>query len=160
MKTCNDQKIMVDLSTLTADKNIITYKDQFGSHIMIRIPDKSMWFNDFKGIFPEIKCIEILDLYVPKESRNKYRASGLIKHVIDNYPDYAIISVAGASISEYPEEPLEDDMKKIAQSLVSFYEKNGFININDKIGGYQLRKVCLYIGNDIGKGVYEKLCLM
>lgn len=79
------------------------------------------------------KFIELDDLYVYPEYRNNGFARMLINEIFDNaiMKNCLVYVCAGALVKEYPEEPDIIELKRIANSLAKFYEKIGFISIND-----------------------------
>ena len=117
----------------------------------------SMMVNDFIGIFPYIKVVEIYDIYVDPRLRNKGIGSSFIQEICRLNQDSVILLASGATSMEYPEEPSDEEIKKIIEDLEPFYLKNGFVNVNDKIGNYQMKRAYMYSGNTLGKYCISKL---
>lgn len=79
------------------------------------------------------KYIELSNLYVYPEFRNRGFANMFINNLFNNIimRNCLVYVCAGASNKEYPEEPDIIRLCKIANDLAKFYEKIGFISIND-----------------------------
>ena len=105
---------------------------------------------DLISIFPHLPQVEIHSVYVNPEERNKGIGSKLIKELIDMNDDAMIIASAAALKLEYPEEPSDERIAEIVESIRPFYEKNGFIDIN-ALNIYESKIPFLYTENNIGK---------
>lgn len=128
----------------------IKYSDINSNYIIFTYQANGFMMGDFKASHPDINSIEILDLYVHPEFRNKGIGSALLKAVIDNNENFAILSAIGASKKEYPIEPSHDEKMKIIEDLSKFYEKNGFVDVNDLYGNYENKRAYIYL-NDISE---------
>lgn len=139
---------------------VIKYGTGYGSYITIQVDkdiESSFMMEDFRAMFPNMKAVEILDIYVRPTERNNGVGSNLIKTIVDEYNDHAILVGCGASMKEYPEEPSDSEKVDIAHKTAEFYKKNGFEDVNDQIADYEFKIAMLYTGNDIGRQVYEQL---
>jgi len=77
---------------------------------------------------------EILDTFTEPEYRNNKFASTLLDYVIKFIMNFksniVIFTYAGISTREYIKEPFEKDFPGIINKVATFYEKNGFIDVN------------------------------
>lgn len=105
-------------------------------------------YSDYSGITDNMcdEYYEVRNLFTEK----KYRGQGLTREfvmtVLSNiYEDEramlhetCIFVQAGISVEEYPDDPTEDDEKssKIIDGVISFYEKCGFVDVNE-ISGFE-----------------------
>ena len=112
---------------------------------------------DFISLFPYIKVVEIVDLFVDKSERHIGIGSLLLQKLTNTFKDAVILVAAGVSAVEYKEEPSIEETKKIIEGLVSFYTKNGFKEINEVLGGYQSKMSMIYTGNSLGRYFENKL---
>lgn len=119
--------------------------------------NRSFMRHDFIGLLPKVPFVEITDIFVNPKDRYKGIGSDLIKGIVEECSDKAILVAVGASTKEYPEEPSDDDKIKITNEVVKFYEKNGFVDVNELIAGYEFKRAMIYIGNEFGKKIYSDL---
>ena len=149
----------------------VLYDDSMGLIGYIKYtddPNDSFIFHDIKGtieskrpalpstavkIVDEIEYCEILDIIVDFDHRGKGIGAGLLKEVIDSNRDKLIFLTAGASKRVY-HEPIEDPtmLTPLLKKLSTFYERNGFINVNDVFGGYEFKVSYLY-NNDVSQKI-------
>lgn len=102
------------------------------------------------------RIIYITEVYVNKEYRMQYYGQELVHTLTDQFSDSAIILRAGALIEEYPEEPKDEELNIIILRLISFFNKCGFVSINEYCG-FENSEAMLFIGNDIGRDVFYDL---
>ena len=102
------------------------------------------------------RLIYITEVFVHKDYRLRYFGTELIQTLIDAYDDCALILRASALICEYPEEPTPDELNDIVSSLIPFFNKNGFVSINQYCG-FEHSEAMLCIRNDIGRDVFYSL---
>ena len=69
---------------------------------------------------------------------------------------YIALLAAGASKLEYIEEPSEETMINVTESLRPFYTKLGFSDVNKWIAGYEFKNAYMYTGNMIGREIYDR----
>lgn len=125
----------------------------YGSYIIVdETPTKSTMVQEFLLANPNTNVIEILDLFVNVDLRNNGIGTGLLKMIQELYHDSAILLLVGASEKEYPKLD-EDYIPEIISKLLPFYEKNNFVNVNNRFGSYSNHIPMLYVGNDIGKEI-------
>lgn len=113
---------------------------------------------DFKASHPDANIAEIYDIYVEPSYRKQKIGSGLIKAIIDFYDkqNIVILTAAGASMKEYPEEPSDEAKIEIVESLRHFYESNGFIDVNDYYAGYEFKRAYMYNNSNSEKYLEER----
>lgn len=141
---------------------MIAYEDRNGNFIHIGVNHTpasrdSFMISDFTSMFPGVPFIEIVEIYVKKTDRHKGIGSKLIKKVVDDYKNYVILTTPGVSKMEYPIEPSYDSKIDIIESLSYFYNKNGFVDVNDYIGQYEFKRSYIYGESDIGKKVIKTI---
>lgn len=119
--------------------------------------NKSFYWEDIKELLYGKEIIIITELIVPKELRNKGIATEKLKQFCNKYNDTVILVVSGALISEYPEEPTDEEFKNILSRLDRFYTNRGFTNINQYTKTYEFKELYVYTGTDIGKDAVEKI---
>ena len=105
---------------------------------------------DMSSIFPYAPQVEINSVYVNPENRGKGIGRKLVEEIINMNKDAIILASAAALKIEYPEEPSDDRMCEIVESIRPFYEKMGFVDINI-LNIYETKIPFLYTGNPIGK---------
>lgn len=149
-----------------------SYSDEFGNHKKftayteffgsegpevgyVKVSENPTGFlaEDFKGSHPKVNAVEITDLYADPKFKHKGIGSALIGLVIDNYKasiglsfnsNTVILTAVGASCKEYKEEPTSEETQNIISWLIPFYEKNGFIDINDYYAGYEDKRAMIF----------------
>lgn len=146
-------------------KELIIIDNGDGDYIKARVykcpyahEGESMMVSDFISLFPYIKIVEVLDIYVNKDNRRKGVGSLLLQDLIDRCKHDSVILVsAGASSKEYEEEPSEEELKKIVKDIIPFYAENGFVSINNDIGNYQFKEAMMYSNNAMGRYFLAKI---
>jgi len=103
---------------------------------------------------PEV--VEITELYVEPKERNKGHGSQLVNDIIRKHQESVIIVKAGALVSEYSDEPSQEEYDVLLPKLKRFYEALGFTDINFYVG-YEYRVPLLYTGNEIGKAILNNV---
>ena len=109
---------------IVAECTIMTHKSLSTSFIY---KDVECIMNDH-----DIICKELGNTYVYP----KYRGYGLGKYFVKIISEYVsskgvLVTKAGALIKEYPNDPGDKKCGEIADKVSKFYEKCGFVSIND-----------------------------
>ena len=145
-------------------RELIKVEDIYGNHVTAVIhkspapcSGNNFLLKDFTSKFPYVKIVEILDVFVYPKYRHKGTGSLMLQELLSKCEDSVVLLSAGAHTKEYEREPTGEKFKEALGKVVSFYNKNGFIDINDIMGGYQYRRAMLYTGNSLGKYFEEKL---
>lgn len=148
-----------ELVTITDGKSYIKYQ-KFDYHAIVEdlaAKNDDFMTMDFRGLFPATPYAELYDIYVHPDDREKGLGTALVQKCVKDCEDYCVLVAVGASMKEYPEEPSNEDKMKITAELVSFYEKNNFVDVNDYIAGYEFKRAMMYIGETDARKVYEKM---
>lgn len=115
---------------------------------------------DFKASHPDAKIVEICDIYVTPAYRSHNIATSLIGNIVHYYggpnTTTVILTAAGASMKEYPEEPSDEAKIEITEKLRPFYESNNFVDVNDYYAGYEFKRAYLYDNETSRKYVDER----
>ena len=145
-------------------KELIVLENDNGTYIKARIYNNpepgsgdSLMIRDFTSMFPYVKIVEIVDIYVHPDERLNGIGTFLLKALADKCKDAVILAAIGASMKEYKEEPSEDTIKEIVKNLLKFYTKNGFESINYKIANYQFKEAVMYTNNSLGEFFIKKI---
>lgn len=135
----------------------LTWGNNGNEYIKVSEPDGSFMSDDFAASHPDVEFVIIQDIFVDKKSRHQGIGSMFLQTVSKYYgEDVAILTAAGASMKEYPEEPSDDEKIMITKELRPFYEKNGFIDVNKYYGNYEFKNAYLF-NNKAGRECLEKI---
>lgn len=96
------------------------------------------------------KVLHIREIVVPIEDRQNGKGSKALNDIINQYPDHLIYLASG---------DIEDEGKNLNNKLKlleQFYTKNGFKNVNDKIGQYEFKESFIAL-NEPGKKLINSL---
>lgn len=135
------------------------YKIYRGNSDMVR--ENGFAVNDTLALLKEkerqdLDVIELKDMWVNLNYRKQGIAGGLIDVAVNSHSGCIVILNAGAHVKEYKEEPTEEEMDIILRRLEEFYRSRGFYNVNDYIGGYEVRIAMMYLNNE-GKELVKLL---
>lgn len=137
--------------------NIIIFTDEYGNYAKVdELPYLSTMMIEFRHCHPDIPVAEILDIYVHPQYRKQRFGSALIQAIVSRYKSRAILTLVGAHEREYPELD-EENIPEIISKLIPFYEKNGFISVNNIFGTYNNFEPMLYNNNWYGLLVSNEL---
>lgn len=101
--------------------------------------------------------IEITELYIlPSFRRKGYGTEAIRSTIVRNGRDKLYCIANQVYKYDYPEKPDDEISEKVIKENHMFLVKNGFVNINELVG-YEFKDAYLYIGNDIGKQVFNLL---
>ena len=134
----------ITIPILSTKENIKNSKIEFVSELIVKNSTEPTSFitsdirdlmeNSALYVTESYKYFEILDIFTKPEYRNNKFASILLEYVIkfimDSKTNAVIFTYAGVSSREYIEEPPEKDFPYIIDKVTTFYEKNGFIDVN------------------------------
>ena len=139
----------------------VKFEDAYGNYILVCINPRrgSNMINSYykKFIFDKVDeannpLVEIVELFVNKDQRRKGIGSALLGKVVQRYSrSHDIIVAVGASMKEYEDRPSDIEMEIILNQLRTFYEVNGFIDVNKYFTCYQYTCAYMYKREDTTK---------
>lgn len=100
--------------------------------------------------------LDLKSIFVEKDYRNSNVGSSRIKELCEKHDDKYIILISGVLEREYGENFDALTLDKVLNKLDRFYIKNGFINVNDRIGMYEENVTYLYL-NKTSRKLLEAL---
>jgi GNAT superfamily N-acetyltransferase len=162
---------MKDLNEKDKDINEIDQRKPLQTIIMSILPEGlgtgegylrySFLIDDLRS-YTSKQIVNLSTIFVPKEIRNKGIGSKMIQDIIAPYKDNSIICCSAvALITEYPENPSEEEFAEILVNVGNFLEKNGFWRCNEFLGTYDGTTSVAYVYDnqmwkDLKKEIEEK----
>lgn len=139
------------LNTYQSVENLVAETDgDLVAECEVRIHDeesKRFIYSDVKQIIgnDDATYKELSKVYVYPE----YRGCKLGKYFVKTISEYAafkdiLMTEAGALKKEYPEDPGDDKCAEIASQIAAFYEKCGYVSVND-FSKFETKEALVYV---------------